>query len=80
MPNANSVLNGVAIITAVTPSSGSVFGGTVVTITGNGFYAIDNTQVKFGSSACKVINVAVNSLTCVTSAGTSGPATVAIKY
>ena len=63
----------------MTPSKGSVYGGTVVTITGNGFHAIENTQVKFGSSVCKVTSVAVNSLTCVTSAGTSGQATVAIR-
>lgn len=62
----------------MTPNSGSIYGGTEVTIAGNGFDTLNNTQVLFGTSVCKITSLSVTSLTCVTSQGSSGAATVSI--
>ena len=67
-PNSLTVTGSTSII-SISPSSGSVNGGTLVTILGNGF---DNTtNVLIGNSNCKLSTVTINQLTCVTSAHTA---------
>jgi hypothetical protein len=64
-------------VTAVSPTSGTTSGGTLVNITGTGFTGA--TSVKFGSAAAT--NFSVNSDTNITAtapAGTAGPVDVTI--
>ena len=68
-------LTGLASVASISPSSGSVHGGTVITIVGNGFS--NATQVMFGSYACVPINVTPNQLQCKTS--DSSPSTAVKK-
>lgn len=66
----NSVqINGAAAVSAISPNSGSIYGGTEVTITGNGFDSINNTQIRLGTSVCKITSLSVSSVKCITSAG-----------
>ncbi|XP_048777455.2 fibrocystin-L-like isoform X3 [Ostrea edulis] len=65
-----------AVLTSITPSSGSTNGGALVTIAGNGFVA-NKTTVTIGGNACTVNDVTSTAIQCTTPAGT-GSATVAV--
>ncbi|XP_071946075.1 fibrocystin-L-like [Antedon mediterranea] len=60
------------VIDSVSPAQGSRYGGTVITITGSGFYE-DSTSVRFDNKNCVVQSVNVSTIVCITenhSAGT----------
>ena len=59
-------MEGVFQIASVTPNSGSVNGGTLVTISGNGF--LSNSSVNFDAASCKIISASINQITCETTA------------
>jgi hypothetical protein len=59
-----NLINGVLTVKSITPSAGSIYGGTFVTLTGNGFAL--NSIVKFGSSRCNIINATINHIICKT--------------
>lgn len=61
------ILTGLASIKSITPSSGSTNGGTKVKILGNGF-SKNLTRIQIGSGLCEILDLAVNELTCKTSA------------
>lgn len=64
-----------ASLTSCSPSSGSLAGGTPVTLTGVGLTG--TTDVQFdGVSATSIVVVSDTSVTCVTPAGSTGPADV----
>merc|ERR1719435_596229 len=81
-------------ITTISPSSGSVHGGQVITITGGGFSGnIEGTTVAIGSTNCTVLTVTPAEITCKTAAcaencgdvvvistGTSKTSNVAFSY
>lgn len=58
-------VTGLANMKSISPTSGSIYGGTVVAIEGNGFNRF--TQVKFDTADCVLKNVTINKLYCVTS-------------
>ena len=59
-------MQGIFSLKSITPNSGSIYGGTVVVLDGNGFTL--NSTVKLGSSStCKVVNASINSISCITS-------------
>lgn len=60
----NLYVTGLPSIDSLQPSSGSTYGGTLLTIQGNGFD--QTTKVNFGSSSCSIRSVKINRLTCVT--------------
>ncbi|TRY58767.1 hypothetical protein DNTS_034596, partial [Danionella cerebrum] len=67
---------GSAILTSVaqasiSPTSGSIAGGTPIVITGNGFVS-GNTTVKFGSSLCRILDVTPDTVRCLTPAHAEG--------
>ena len=64
-------------ISAVSSSSGSVSGGTAITITGTGF-ASGATVTIGGSSCTSVVVVSSTSITCTTPAGTTGAKNVVV--
>ncbi|XP_036732330.2 LOW QUALITY PROTEIN: fibrocystin-L [Manis pentadactyla] len=62
---------------SVTPTSGSLGGGTTLVITGNGFYP-GNTTVIVGDEPCQIISVNSSEVHCYTSAGAAGNVSVEI--
>uniref|UniRef100_A0A673UX60 Fibrocystin-L n=1 Tax=Suricata suricatta TaxID=37032 RepID=A0A673UX60_SURSU len=64
-------------LASVTPTSGSIAGGTTLVITGNGFYP-GNTTVTVGDEPCEIISVNSSQVSCSTPMGTAGRATVKI--
>jgi hypothetical protein len=57
-------VTGIASIDSITPSSGSIHGGTAVQILGNGFTS--STTVKFDDSVCEIKQLTINSISCIT--------------
>ena len=64
-------------IKSINPSSGSVYGGTVLTLTGNGFTA--GTSISLGSAVCTVINAALDTITCLTSEHADGTTSLTVR-
>lgn len=64
-------------VASVTPTSGSVGGGTTLAITGNGFYP-GNTTVTIGDEPCQIISVNFSEVYCHTPAKTAGRVSVKI--
>ncbi|XP_038540797.1 fibrocystin-L isoform X3 [Canis lupus familiaris] len=64
-------------IASVTPTSGSIAGGTTLLITGNGFDP-GNTTVTVGYEPCEIISVNSSEVYCCTPAGTAGRVSVKI--
>jgi hypothetical protein len=57
------------VVTAISPASGSIGGGTIVTVTGNGFMGA--TSVTFGTSSANAVTIASDTqLTATSPAGT----------
>ncbi|KAM9050154.1 fibrocystin-L [Megaptera novaeangliae] len=65
-------------VASVTPTSGSIGGGTTLMITGNGFYP-GNTTVTVGGEPCQIISVNSSEVYCRTPAGTAGRVSVKIS-
>ncbi|XP_038580507.1 PKHD1 like 1, tandem duplicate 1 [Micropterus salmoides] len=64
------------IVSSFTPLSGSVAGGTLLTVRGFGFN--QNTTVTVGSEECTVVLASDTELKCRTPAGIAGPQTVTL--
>ncbi|XP_004431348.1 PREDICTED: fibrocystin-L [Ceratotherium simum simum] len=64
-------------VASVTPTSGSIGGGTTLVITGNGFYP-GSTTVSVGDNPCQIISVNSSEVYCRTPAGTAGRVSVKI--
>ncbi|CAF0710276.1 unnamed protein product [Brachionus calyciflorus] len=60
----NIQVTGVASLTSINPVSGSVNGGTKVTISGNGFS--NYTAVRIGNSVCEIEKIKINEIVCLT--------------
>ena len=71
-------ITGIAAIQSLSQSSGSIYGGTVLTINGNGFSTIQNTKVKFGTKYCIIQSVTSSNLTCITPSNSAGSSIVSI--
>ncbi|CAF4887253.1 unnamed protein product, partial [Rotaria socialis] len=50
------ILISVATISSISPTSGSIYGGVLLTINGNGFaYSSNNIQITVGSTNCPIV-------------------------
>ncbi|XP_012578380.1 PREDICTED: fibrocystin-L [Condylura cristata] len=58
-------------IASLTPTSGSIRGGTTLVIVGNGFYP-GNTTIIVGDDPCQIISVNSSEVHCLTPTGTAG--------
>ncbi|KAI2652983.1 Fibrocystin-L [Labeo rohita] len=63
---------------SISPTSGSIAGGTPLLITGNGFVA-GNTTVMLANSPCRILDVTPDTVRCITPPRTEGPVVVNIK-
>ncbi|XP_045717230.1 fibrocystin-L [Phyllostomus hastatus] len=64
-------------VASISPTSGSIGGGTTLVITGNGFYP-GNTTISIGDEPCQIISVNSSEAYCRTPAGTAGRVSVKI--
>ena len=63
-------ISSTASISSIDPSSGSIHGGQIITINGNGFSgSIEDTEVKIGDQSCLVHNVTLDQIKCETGGG-----------
>jgi hypothetical protein len=78
--NDTIIYNGVSpSITSISPSSGSITGGTSVTITGSNLYGPGpNTTVAVGGQNATVTNTTAQTITVTTPAGTAGAQNVTV--
>jgi hypothetical protein len=66
-------VSSLALVSGISPIEGSLYGGTIVTITGNGFDSRPGqTTVRIGLYECAVQQVTNNKITCITSKHDSG--------
>ena len=65
------------VITSVTPNTGSNHGGTIVTITGNGFSS-NQTTVSIGGVSCVVTTSTLSQVVCTTGAHAAGSVNVQV--
>lgn len=70
-------LTGSLLIQSISPSNGSINGGTVLTIVGNGFD--ETTQVLVHTAKCNILSKSIEMLTCETTAHTSGSVSYSIQ-
>ena len=72
-----SSLQSPRIINSVTPATGGVNGGTLLTIKGNGFH-VDSTVVTVADRACVVSSVTIDTIECSTGAAPAGQASLVV--
>ncbi|CAF2963963.1 unnamed protein product [Rotaria sp. Silwood2] len=73
------ILTSVAAISSVAPTSGSTYGGILLTINGNGFAnSSSNIQVTIGSSICSIVQTTPGQVQCTVPAqgSNASPATI----
>ncbi|XP_069813288.1 fibrocystin-L-like isoform X2 [Dendropsophus ebraccatus] len=64
------------ILSSITPLSGSLAGGTLITIYGSGFS--NNSTVELGGKKCSVVFANLTAINCITPAGAAGSANVTV--
>jgi hypothetical protein len=72
------VINGIASIASFSSRSGSIFGGSIFSINGNGFGNSLNTQVKIGAKFCSISSVSSSEIICLTPSYSAGNYSVSI--
>ncbi|XP_066276424.1 fibrocystin-L-like [Branchiostoma lanceolatum] len=65
----NAFVTGQAVIHSMSPSEGSLAGGTTLTVTGNGFGS--DTTVTMDGETCEILSVNLSTVTCITPAATN---------
>ncbi|XP_051729222.1 fibrocystin-L-like [Ctenopharyngodon idella] len=63
-------------VTSINPTTGSVAGGTILTVSGYGFS--NDTAVTIGTQPCNIIEVELFQLRCIVPAGSEGEQTVTV--
>lgn len=70
-----------AAISSVSPTSGSTYGGVLLTINGNGFAKVaSNIQVRVGSSTCTIVQTTPGQVKCIVPAqgSNTSPASISV--
>lgn len=66
-------------LSSVSPTSGSIHGGTAITLSGYGFGTdTSNVEVTVGSGSCEINEVAMGTLKCTTPAHQQGAVNVVV--
>ncbi|XP_053372850.1 fibrocystin-L-like [Mercenaria mercenaria] len=74
----NLSVDGILNIHSVWPTSGSIYGGTIITIKGNGF-VLNESNVKVGSVLCDVETISISEILCVTRSHQAGSVSITIS-
>ena len=74
----NLTINGLPSVQSLSPNSGSIYGGTLLTINGNGFDMAQNLVVSIGGRTCIIQSVILSKILCLTSNHKEGNFTVSI--
>merc|ERR1719423_465585 len=67
------------VVDSISPGTGSVYGGQVITLSGSGFCEDTASNVLIGSSPCEILSVTAGSITCISPAGADGQSSVTIE-
>ena len=62
----SSAVQGILTSTTISPQQGSIYGGTRLTITGNGFFA-DHTSINIGGQPCDIESINISTMVCTSS-------------
>lgn len=78
---ASAVIDSLAILSSITPTEGSIMGGTELSIKGSGFDpTAGHTTVKIGANFCTIVRVTSSEFVCMTSAHGPGSFEVCLYY
>ena len=70
---ASPVIDSLAILLSITPTEGSIMGGTELSIKGSGFDPVPGrTTVRIGANFCSIVGVTSSEVICRTSAHDPG--------
>ena len=75
------ILTSLPTVSSVSPTSGSTYGGAILTINGNGFASsASNIQVRVGTSSCTIIQTTPGQVKCTVPAqgSNTSPATISV--
>ena len=73
-------LTSIGTVSNISPSSGSIYGGTILTIDGNGFASsINNIQITVGTRTCSIIATTPGQVQCLVPTQGSNPSTSSIN-
>ena len=75
--DSNVFVFGQPFIKEIKPLSGSIFGGTIMKINGNGFTS--GVIINLGSANCRVINITLNEIFCISSAHEQAKTNITIR-
>ncbi|XP_077870118.1 fibrocystin-L-like [Saccoglossus kowalevskii] len=64
-------ITSIPVIDSISPSSGSINGGSLVTVTGSGFH-VDDTLVDIDGTECSIQSIIISEIVCITSAHADG--------
>lgn len=64
----NNLIRGIFSVLSMFPDIGSIFGGSLVTITGNGF--VSNSTIRLNTSNCTIVSLSVTQIKCLTTPNT----------
>lgn len=70
-------VTGSASLSGISPSSGSINGGTLISLTGNGFSTLS--VVSIDSKPCNVTQASINQLDCITTPDSNGNYSILIR-
>ena len=73
----NFTITGTASVQSLIPNSGSIYGGTLLAINGNGFVT-QNLLVSIGGSYCSIKSVTLSKIECLTSGHAEGNTSLSI--
>jgi hypothetical protein len=72
------VVTGIAVVKSSSPNSGSIYGGTLITINGNGFDTIKNTLVSIGTKICIISSLTSSQILCVSPDNLAGTYSIVV--
>ena len=67
-----------AALTTISPTQGSVNGGLLLTINGNGFGTLDSTSVTIGQVPCEITDITISVIKCKTGSQSEGSYSVSV--
>ena len=65
-------VSGLPVVHSISPDSGSIYGGTVVSLSGNGFGSNLDTTVEFGGAEAVIKSITQTSIECISPSNSAG--------
>ena len=75
----SDVITSQAVLTTISPTQGSVNGGLLLTINGNGFASRNSTSVTIGQVPCVITDISTSVISCITGSQSEGSYSVTVR-